>query len=447
MRSHPFCVPFLVVGVAWLAAGTPAQVPCGHIAIAHLAAPASGYASGGVVLLDPTSGVSTSLAGLPPDLVGTTAPPNGIAGSNAILVDDRDGSLVVAPYTDAPAVPLNLYRIHPTAGAGSVVQTILIGTTGTIGGGIDQMAWLSPDRIVVCYRGIATRTPVRGLAVVDFVAGTMTQLAVSPPPARSLALAVSRDGTTIYFDQTTATGADVVKVPSNGGTSTLVAPVPSGIYQLAVEHGGHVYASTYPSDLYDIDPALGSVLMVRPVSQPSAMTIDRTTGHLTVLSVNPGLVTGEVLVPGAWTSTPIVGVPNIAAAGVAVRSSMVPYGSAFPSPNGTSQWQCAPNPGGAPRIGNQGFSITAQLAGAPGQLAFVALSLGSIAPLSVSPFLGILVDPTLVGVLAATSGNATCTLLLPLPATLPPLDVHAQAFHFDGVGNWLGSEGLLVTVF
>lgn len=437
----------LVGGVLWLAEGAPAQVPAGHLAIPHLAAPAYGYLSGGVVLLDATTGASTPLAGLPPDLVGTSAPQTGVAGSNAILIDDRDGSLVVASYTDAPAVPLNLYRITPSAGVGLVAQTIALGTTGTIGGGIDQMAWLSPDRIVVCYRGIATRTPVRGLAVVDLVAGTLTPIAVSPPPARSLALAVSRDGTTIYFDQTTATGSDLVKVPSIGGASTTVASLPDGIYQLAVEHGGHVYASTYPNDLYDVDPTLGSVTMVHSVSQPNAMTIDRTTGHVTVLSVNPGLTTGEVLVPGAWTSTPIVGVPNVAAAGVAVRSSMVPYGSAVPSPNGTSQWQCAPNPGGAPRIGNLGFSMTAQLAGAPGQLAVVALSLGAIPATSVPPFLGILVDPTLVGVIAATSGNATCTVPLPLPATLPHLDVYAQAFHFDGVGSWLGSEGLRVSVY
>ena len=255
-----------------------------------------------------------------------------------------------------------------------------------------------------------------------------------------------------------ATAIYSVPIPS-GGAPTLIANVPDFLAAMVVEPDGQLLVAGWDdvamnSGLRRIDPVTGGITTMPQLGQVvDAMVIDPVSGALylstrlpnggtsSVQSLSPRTAAGSytMLAPaptGGWA------VPS----GLAIASPLTVYGAA--SGSGTpARWDLAPNPGGAPAVGNLAFSLT-NSAGSAGQAAVWALGL---APTQLTvPQIGnieLWVAPLFLHlhVIAAGPNGNHFDLPIPNSASVSGFEFFAQSVVING-SAWQASSGLHVRV-
>lgn len=450
-------VSFSLAGVSAALAGVlavavPAQVPDGWAVASRFRDANQPTLPGGLTILHTDrAGLSMEVRGLGPDLTGSSAQFQ-INGASSVLVRPTDGALVVGEHVTGITASVDIHLI--TLNGIQVAQDRLFNVgqvTSPIGyGWIDQMAWLPDGRVAYTLRGqfFNTMLPAGStVGALDLATGQLGPL-VTNLPGTPNALAISPNGSTLYVGLFGSGSSRILAVPTAGGTPRPSPPFPGTILQLATDNDGTLLAgfSRAPDDLLRIDPATWATMPIPGMGNVNALTVDSVTGNAIAYGFVNGAEALTVIEPsGALRPLVGIGPAESIPSGLAVAASMATYGAASPSQN-LHAWEIAPNPGGAPAIGNMAFGLTIDTSPgtAPGVLV-VGTRPGSL-PLAPGRILR--VDPSSVAALFYLPPAATNTLAMPIPAdsAFLGLRLFAQSLHLEG-NAIAASEGLRLTVF
>ncbi|MCA8964514.1 MAG: IPT/TIG domain-containing protein, partial [Planctomycetes bacterium] len=455
--SRPsLCRSALSLGAAFgLAATTIAQVPINGVVASRFQGGQTTSPLGGLSVMDlGAPGTATSITGLGTDLTGSSSG-LGAEGAASVLVDSSTGNLIVGEH----ALPGYDTDIHVLTLSGTSVVNDSVYTLGMAPGGggwVDQMAWLGDD-VVFTVRGSAFGSGAMMSHLVGVLrprlGGPGTPGTITPVPMTALpigyinALAVDEERGIAYFgmwQNNTLSEVYSVPVPGDGvtpATPALVATLPSGVLNLTIDGDGTILAGCVGAagKLFRID-ITQSPATVTPVSigvnDMNGITMENVSGDIVFCDSGAARIyrwdQGSGLVP--------LGLVSGGASGVAVRQTMATYGRSTPGQN-HYEWALAPNPGGAPMLGNTIFSMTTT--SSPGSAALSAMLVsfgrGSI---------------TLVGAEFLTDLNSTVTQIIPSGPSVPftlaipnvaglsGLTLTAQSAHFELGGGVTTSRGL-----
>ncbi len=441
-----------------LAAAAAAQVPDGYIVWGSFQGSAG---VNGIYFSHPrdTAFAPIPVTGLSPALAYD---PQGRRGAAALLRRPSDGALIVGERApQGTSVDVHVLTLR---GADVVhAQLFSVGTSANVGE-IPQLALLPDERIVVAATDLAAGGPLaqfltagyhyEGIGILDTKSG-----GVVPVPIANLnqfpgvinALAVSRDGQTIYVGNYISVGSgDLWSVPVTGGTATMVASLPFGASNLAVDLDGTVLVTTLngPANLFRYDPATQTTTAVTTASGPlNAIAVERATGNYLLATANAGVpsrallwmdgngVEHNLISPNMATISCLDGNPNPEAYGEGT-SGVLAY-----------DWQLAPNPGGLPEVGNLGFSLTMAASQSTTAPAMFVMSLAKAPPTTLFG-LQVLVDLAVTS-LTFTTLVDTAALPFPIPpvAALTGMELFAQGFVVEnGGGSFAASPGVAFTI-
>lgn len=232
-------------------------------------------------------------------------------------------------------------------------------------------------------------------------------------------------------------------VPIAGGApqALLQSAVSRTFTGIAVHQNGKIYLGGYP--IQSFDPATGMLAVVaKPAITTTSLAIERTTGDL-VFPLNgfgeEGRAVYRMSLGGEQKKLSVL--PSGLPSDIAVRHDPWTYGEDSPAQS-TYRWQTEPNPGGLPRIGNEGFGLRV-VASPSGNRAGALLAATAAGSASVAG-----VELLLSGSIVF-AGNLPASGELPLPLPLAPALVGAtlymQSFHLDP-GGLAASNGLRLTV-
>jgi hypothetical protein len=463
----------------FVAAPISAQIPDGHVVVASVQDPSSPYLGpGGLYVAHPrTPGTFDPIGNLPAGLTGVGFPGQ-VAGARSILLLP-DGSLLVGNRMPM-GQPVEIHRLQ-IAGLGVVGSaTITLGAALAGGGGVAQMALLSPTRVLAVGTGVAGMPtfafPDLYVVEVDLTNGVVTApLCWSYPTPLPMNLAVrgvafDPSGQTAYFAVHHNTGPNTPFTtevwsftPNTRCLPTRVLTLQGQVNNLAWSTAGHLYIALSVGNslnpaLYRHTPATNSTTAIASGWDFfSACSVEPTTGalQLTGNSVAGHAQTGGLHWLGAGMPRPIQlanllhgGGPRGALVGVAAASAPVTYGA----PSGATHsfsWSMGQHQDRLPLRGNAAFFVdVAWPAGVtPAAAVGILDNRAHIPPLRV-PFLGIDLHalPTVSGLMPLDPNGRRSVLAVPLPATFTPgAQVFVQAIHLDG-GNWHASEGLRVRI-
>lgn len=405
-----------------------------------------------------TTAAPIAVTGLSPALAYD---PAGRRGASSVL-RRPDGRLVVGERA-----PLGTsVDVHILTLQGSNVvhaQLFSVGTSANQGE-IPQCGLLPDGRIVVAATDLTAVGPLaqfytggynyEGVGILDPVSGAVVPVQISNLnlfPGVINGLAVARDGSTIYVgNYISVSSGDLWAVPTAGGAATLVASLPFGASNVAVDLDGAVLVTTLngPPNLFRYDPATQATTVVPTTTGPlNAIAVEPATGNYLLATANAGVPARSLVWMTPTGPQNNLLSPNMATI-AAIDSNPNPERYGAGTPGSTAyDWLVAPNPGGLPEAGHLGFSLTV----ASEQPAVeAALFVVSLAPSAPTPLFGLTVHVDLaVTAISFTTLANTATLSLPLQADpgLVGLPLFAQAFVYEqNSGLLAASPGVSLTV-
>jgi len=407
---------------------------------------------GGLVVFHPYDGLNVDVTGLPDVLTGngyTTT-----SGSNAVLVRNEDGALLVtAIYYNVPAV---IYEVMLDGTAAQVTRQYTIGP-GSAFATIDQMAWLPGNRVLFTHAGVNNPAlDSQGLGILDLTTGAVSSVTINNFPAGRYmnACAVDPTGTTAYFG-TYGGGGGIYSVPVAGGDATPIPgwdTSPSAIQQLAVAPDGMLYVGPGwgIAQLMEIDPVTGqTTYLVDMGGTLNGLFIEPVTGDYIFARYSNVAGTSSLFWWNENQGTTPITVPGMAGVegptGIGIRASLLPCGDGAP---GTKQWQVYPNAGGAPQPGNTQFSLTVTSPSRSSGLMMFAAE-GLAAPINTFLFRNLLLDPgNMLPITRFVPRSTEFTVHLPITPCLLSEDLYAQVLTFRfGLPPFQGGEGLWVHIY
>lgn len=388
--------------------------------------------------------------------------PAGRRGSACVAYRSSDGMLIAGERSPAgTSVDLHVMRL---VGDTVVYDQLFSCGTSTSVGEIPQCAVLSDGRIVVGATDLDAGGPLaqfqtaqynwEGLGIVDTKSGSVTPIVVSNLnqfPGVINGLAVSKDEQTVYVGNwISSTSGDLWAVPIGGGTATMVAALPWGASNVAVDLDGTVLVTTLngPDNLYRYDPASGLTTPIPTGTGPlNAIHVEPTTGYYLMATASSGTPARSLM----WMSP--VGQPSVLVSpnqqtisGVSTNPNPEQFGASTPGA-ADYRWALSPNAGGLPLVGNNGFSLTVESSTQMNALAFVSMSLGKTPPTSLFGLSMHLELGTAVSVFSSFVDTLTVPLAIPNAPAFVGLQLYAQAFFAELPGNQLAaSPGVELTI-
>lgn len=433
-----------IVAPLALAAAAVAQVPDGYYVFGSFQGAAG---LNGIYFAHPRDSAAAPIpvTGLPPAL---GYDPAGRRGAACVNWRSSDQMLFAGERSPAgTSVDLHMLRLN---GAAVVFdQLFSVGTSANVGE-IPQAGLLPDGRIVLAATDLMAGGPLaqfqtlqynwEGVGIVDPISGSVTPVPISNLsafPGVINGLAVTPDGATIYLgNYISATAGDLWSVPITGGVATLVASLPAGSSNVAIDGDGTVLVTTLngPPNLFRYDPSAQTTTPVATTTGPlNAIAVESVTGNYVLATANAGVPSRSLvwMTPGGQENVLLS--PNLATiSAVDVNPNPEAYGVATVG-TASYDWQLAPNPGGLPQSGNAGFSLTLT-ASDPSLVSLSAfvLSLARSVPPGNIAGLGVEVDlgfaSTFVG---SFQGSGTTALPIPAGATLVGMPVFAQTFLWE----------------
>jgi hypothetical protein len=388
-----------------------------------------------------------------------------LTGSASVLYRASDGAILVGERSPVnSSVDVHAIWLQGTA----VVRdhAFSVGTGGPCCGEIPQMALLPDGRVVVAATDLAagplmnyrtTSYGWQGVGTVDTRSGLVTPIAIANGAALTdvfNALALSPDAQTVYLGTYVSNvRGDVWSVPLAGGTAVLVASVPAGISNLGFDNQGFLLVTdAYTQQgLFRLDVTNGQWTQVPHSSGAlNGIANEPVTGGFAVVTGGAGTPSRSVLWMERTGADHLLDTPaGIATpSGVAIHLNPARIGAGSPKTN-VYDWELAPNPGGLPQPGNQGFSLTLATTGSQRPLFGVfAIALQRLsAPL---PLLGVdlWLDPASVVFTGAVPPIPSYAIALPIPndPTLTGLALVLQTLHQEQDGRLGASPGVQFTV-
>jgi hypothetical protein len=444
-----------------LAVPAAAQVPDGWIAWGSFMSTNLTLGQCGIYFSHPRDGLQPviQVQGLPPALAYD---PLGRRGSACILYRSSDGMLIAGERSPAgTSVDLHVMRLQ-----GNVVvfdQLFSCGTSVNVGE-IPQCALLPDGRIVVAATDLQPGGPLaqfqtlqynwEGVGIVDTNSGSVLPIPISNLssfPGVINGLTVSKDGQTVYVGNwISASSGDLWSVPITGGTATMVAALPFGASNVALDHDGTVLVTTLngPDNLYRYDPTSGLTTAIPTnTGAMNALIVEPTTGYYLFATATAGTPSRSLL----WMSP--VGMPVVLSSpnqqtisGITVNPNPESFGASTPG-SVDYRWALSPNAGGLPLVGNSSFSLTVESTAPMVALSLLSVSLGRTAPTSQFGLVTHLDFATAAPVFASFVDTATLPLPLPNETAFVGMRLYAQAFFAESSTNQLAaSPGVELTI-
>lgn len=456
--SRPgFVHPCLLLAAA-LAMPAVAQVPDGYFVWGSFQGTAG---QNGVFFSHPRNPLepTVEVTNLPPALAYD---PSGRRGVACLVRRPSDGALIAGERApQGTSVDLHVLRL---SGAEVVfAQLFSVGTSANVGE-IPQAALLPDGRIVVAATDLAAGSPLaqfqttqfnwEGVGIVDTVSGGVTPIPIanlSQFPGVLNALTVSRDGSTVYLGNwISASAGDLWSVPVTGGTATLVAPLPFGASNLAIDNDGTVLVTTLngPPNLFRFDPVANTITPIVTASGPlNAIAIERVTGNYVLATANAGLPPRSIVwMTPAGQETLLVSPNRATIAAVDVNPNPEAFGVSTAG-GADYAWTLTPNPGGIPETGNLGFSLTERASSGTASTAVLLLGTAAFTPPQTILGAAIHVDPAgAFTVQFPFQGMATIPLPIPNLRSLRGLRLFAQVVHYEGGATLAASPGVDLTI-
>lgn len=375
-----------------------------------------------------------------------------------------DGMLIAGERAPAgTSVDLHMIRLQGNA----VLHDFLFSTgTSASAGEIPQCAPMSDGRVVVAATDLQPGGPLaqfqtlqynwEGIGIVDPNSGAVTPIAIANLnqfPGVINGLALSKDEQTVYVTNwISSSQGDLWAVPIGGGTAVQVATLPSPGSNVGVDNDGTVLITALngPPNLFRFDPSTSLTTPIVTTTGPlNAVTVEHATGNYVLATANSGLPVRSLvwMTPGGVETVLLQ--PNMATiSAIGVNDNPEAYGTGTAG-QASQPWQVAPNPGGLPLVGNQGFSLTLTADSNVPSLAFLVLSPSR--PAAPVNLLGVDVHIGLANASMSFFQFTTTSHTLPMPIpNLPALigiSVFAQTLHLEVTSQLLGaSPGLQFTV-
>ena len=401
-----------------------------------------------------------SVSNLPPAL---GYDPSGKRGVACLLRRASDEALLVGERAPA-GTSVDLHVLKLSGSSVVFAQLFSVGTSANVGE-IPQCALLPDGRVLLAATDLQPGGPLahfltaqynwQGIGLLDTVGGGVTALPISnwsSLPGVINAITATRDGKTAYIgNYISAAGGDLWSVPlPNGGAATLVANLPAGVSNLAVDNDGTVLVTTLngPPNLFRYDPLSKALTVIVTASGPlNAIAVETVSGNYALATANAGVPPRSLLwVTPAGVETLLLSPNRATIAAVDVNPNPEAFGQAT-SGTGTYTWDLAPNPGGMPLLGNSNFSLTLKTM-LP--TASVALFSTDRAPTPVE-ILGVKVHLDLTKVFWAPVLTPAPTMTIPLPIPNEPvlqgLKLVVQSFHLEPTQLLSASSGVELTLF
>ncbi len=358
-----------------------------------------------------------------------------------------------------------MHVLHLSGNQVVFAQLFSCGTSVTVGE-IPQMGLLPDGRVVVGASDLQPGGQLahffnggaynwQGLAILNTTSGQWQPIAVGNWAAFAgviNGLAVSRDGNSVYVGAYISSSAGALwAVPVAGGTATLVASLPFGASNVAIDDDDTVLVTALngPPNLFRYDPVAAIMTPVPSASGPlNAIAVERATGNYLICTANGGLPARSVV----WRTE--TGPENVlqqtpttaTLSAIDVNPNPESYGTGTPA-LASYRW-LTPNPGGLPQAGNASFSLTvaaSQTMVAQGLFVFAAAPVAPVNVLGVD----VVVDPASASVFGAVLVDEA-TFALPVPAvpSLVGATLFAQSFWFELVANggFAASPGVSLTI-
>ncbi len=448
----------LAAMAACVSAPTHAQVPDGWYVWGSFQGTAG---RNGVYFSHPRNPLEpvVEVTNLPPALAYDASGRRGVA---CLFRRASDGALIAGERAPAgTSVDLHVLRLR---GADVVfAQLFSVGTSANVGE-IPQAAALPDGRIVVAATDLAAGSALaqfqtvqfnwEGVGILDTVSGGVTPIPITNLnqfPGVLNALAVSRDGSTVYLGNwISSSSGDLWSVPLTGGAATQVATLPFGASNLGMDNDGTVLVTTLngPPNLFRFDPVTNVLTSLSTACGPlNAIAIERVTGSYVLATANAGLPPRSLvrLAPNGL-ETLLVSPDRATISALDVNPDPEAFGAATAG-SGSFAWDLAPNPGGLPEVGNAVFSLTLRSNSAVSSSAVLLLGPSRLDPAMTVFGAAIHVDPA--GALAVPfpfQGMVTIPLGIPNHPSLRGLHLFAQSVHYEGGVTLAASAGVELTV-
>jgi hypothetical protein len=445
--------------VAALTGTALAQVPDGYAVFGAF----GGGTGQGIYFCHPRDAAAPPVAvtNLPQNLSSAGSGSRGVA---SLLRRPKDGALIVGERAPANA-SVDVHVLHLSGSAVTFAQLFSCGTS-MAAGEVPQMGLLPDGRVVVGASDLQPGSQLahfsngsfnwQGLSILNTTSGQWQTIAVTNWSSFAgviNGLAVSRDGATVYIGAwiSSASGA-LWAVPVGGGAAAMVAAMPFGASNVTIDQDDTVLVTALngPPNLFRYDPVSSSLTPVPSTSGPlNAIAIEPATGNYMICTANAGLPARSIVwrTPGGTENVLQVTPTAATLSAVDVNPNPESYGEGTPAV-AAYEWVTAPNPGGLPETGNDGFSLTVAASQAIIAQGFFAFSNAAIEPVSALG-VNILIDPT-SAILFDGMLFDTATFPIPIPAapSLVGTALFGQSFWFELVpgGGFAASPGISFTV-
>jgi hypothetical protein len=427
-----------------------AQVPAGS-AVVSTTVTGSTLQTGGLFIVDlQNPGVHTPILGLPSSLVGWGI---GTTGANCIARDAAREALVAGEVVLGGQFLFVHRLVLQGLAVSSAVSLRVVFASGFPNSVIDVKLLPGGDAIALTTEWAGSY--VARLSRASWTAMSVVPMGITFPDMDPTSLAVDPTGTDLYVAFSSpglgALQGRLHRAPVAGGTSVLVATIPSGIRSLSFDSNGYLLIGTY-SGLLRMDPVSGTVWTVLSGYTVEGVEEDVATGNLVFCTQSAPAGSQRAvlsLTPSGTVTLLSTGPPGMAGlngwgdpSGIVVRPALERFG---PSTPGTTSYSWAfPNPGGLPLVGNTFFSITESVTG-PAQAGFLAFSTASTAPVTIGG-VSVVIDVNRLALLIPfPAGTTSHTLPVPPDPAVRGLSIFLQAVHFDPSGA-AATEGLALTV-
>ncbi len=451
-----------------LAAAAPAQELNGWVAVASQQA-GGRLGPGGVWLVHSrdTAQSVRPIAGLPATLLGV---PGLGGGADSVAWRRRDGALIVGDSV-LPGQMAKVHVLQVSGGPNPAVTAALafaVGTHPTGNPSVSAMAALPNDDVLFTAWGLSGGLLNGSTFGVLLANDTVVPFTVTFPPSvvpAVNALAVD-SAATVAYAAVHPGGAvmDIYSIPltqnHQPSTAIWIARVNTLVLSMALDASDRrltVAGWQGAQNVVTLDVGVRPPVVVGSCPGTATMNAMAREPHAdTVVAASfQGATTGYQVgfasfACGAftWLAPPPPGGWGLVA-GVAAAPSLVPFGT--PSVNvARYEWQTDVNPGGLPRIGNTGFSVTVRCTTGPAGAGVWILDLNR-QPTAL-PFLGIDLWVLPLHTLPLTPVTTTSARLdLPIPNALALAGARlcVQSAHVNGsMATPLdASSGLQITVF
>jgi hypothetical protein len=449
MTAHRYAFLLVPALAAWL----PAQIPDGHYVYGAFS-PQRGQV--GIFHSHPrTAGPPTAITNLQGDLP--------VSGSSCILYRRSDGAILVGERTPT-GNSVDVHVIHLDGSAVASDMMISVGTGGPCCGEIPQMGWLPDGRVVVAATDLSGGVLQnyltnlygwQGVGIVDPQSGLVTPIDITNG-AQIVdvfnGLAVSQDGTTVYLGTyVSSTQGDIWSVPVTGGTATLIATLPSGISNMAFDRNGDLWVATLDASqaLYLVSAESGSWNAVPQTNGSlNAIVHEEATGNFAVLSANSGIPPRSVFWMEPNGTEHMLSDPGFGTlSGIAINPDPEPFG--VESRGSDYYYWAMPNPGGLPRLGNAGFSLTVEST-SPSSAVGVMLfgHAAATSPVVIAGTVTVNLDPASIVLAVPLPASQPWTVAIPIPAipSIVGVPVFAQALLAEPGPQLVATEGIEFSV-